>query len=216
MIKEMMGAMKMKRLFTICLITILLIVLTACSSKTGTTKILSKEGVAPYALSESDTDLLRLLGLEKDTNIISFKAPKEARSVKVNAYVLDEDGTWQDTGGGAVLLSRDADPNDNLEGEFTMMLKENYAVDFSINMKGRSTFKTNALDVDQEVMASSIGFLTEFQEIEINKEIPVAMMIYNHGTSMKSFALSDFYSPSAFEGMDLVQVVTLTFTDESN
>jgi hypothetical protein len=49
--------------------------------------------------------------------------------------------------------------------------------------------------------------------IEINKEIPIAIMIYDTGVMMRAYSLEDFFSPSRFEKMNLVQAVTLTFTD---
>jgi len=54
----------------------------------------------------------------------------------------------------------------------------------------------------------------QFQGIEMDKEIPVAIMVYDSGTIMRSYSLQDYFEPSKFEGMDLVQVVTLTFRGE--
>ncbi|WP_211263245.1 hypothetical protein [Lysinibacillus contaminans] len=207
---------RIRKFFTIFLVIVSTIVFSACSNNTDIPKSLSKEGVAPYELSESDTYLLESLGLEKDTNIVSFKAPKTARSLKVNVYTLKDDDTWSVMGGGQVLLGPDANPDDSLEGTFAMILKDNYAVDFNINTTALASYKTDTLDVDYEILASSIGFLTDFQKIEINKEIPVAIMIYDSGSSMESYAMEDFFSPSRFEEMDLVQAVTLTFTDENH
>lgn len=205
----------MRKIFTIFLVMALTTVLSACSNNTDSPKLLSKEGVAPYDLSESDTYLLESLGIKNDTTIISFKAPKTAKSLKVNVYVLNDDDTWHVIGDGQVLLGQDTNPDDRLEGTFTMMLKDNYAIDFNINTMGMASFQTETLDVDSEITASLKGFLTDFQKIEINKEIPVALMVYDSGSSMRSYAMEDFFSPSSFEDVDLVQAVTLTFTDEN-
>lgn len=211
--KEEIGT---RRFFTVLLVIVMTIVISACSNNTDTPKLLSKEGVAPYELSESDTYLLQSLGLEKDTNIISFKAPKAAKNLQVNVYVLNDDDTWDVIGSGGVSLGQDANPDYRLEGTFAMMLKDDHAIDFNINTMGRASYQTEKLDVDYEIVSSSKGFLTDFQEIEMNKEIPVAIMIYDSGTSMRSYAMADFFSPSKFDEMDLVQAVTLTFTDEAN
>jgi len=197
------------------LVIISSIVFSACSNNTEMPKSHTKEGVAPYELTESDTYLLRSLGLEKEINIVSFKAPKTAKSLKVNVYTLQEDDTWSVIGDGQIFLGADANPDDNLEGTFAMKLKDNYAIDFNINTTAMVSYKTDTLDVDYEILASSEVYLTEFQKIEINKEIPVAMMIYNDSSSMKSFTMGDFFSPSRFEEMDLVQAVTLTFIEEN-
>ncbi len=39
-------------------------------------------------------------------------------------------------------------------------------------------------------------------------------MVYDSGTSVQSYSLQDYFEPSKFSEVDLVQVVTLTFTDE--
>jgi hypothetical protein len=223
----------MRKVFTIFL-AIVIIVCSACSNKTfipkalskkevapqelseSGTYLLSKEGVAPYALSESDNYLLQSLGLESATNIISFKAPKTVKSLKVNVYVLNDTGTWNVLREGQVSLGQDANPEDRLEGTIAMIFKENYAIDFNINTRGRASYQTDTLDVDYEITQSSKGFLNEFQTIELNKEIPVAIMIYDSGYSMRTYSMEDFFSPSRFADMDIVQAVTLIFSDETN
>lgn len=206
----------MKKFFALFLMMVVTIVLSACSNNAGELKSLSKEGIAPYKFSKNETYVLELLGIKMDTNFVTFKAPKTARGLNVNAYILNDDGTWKDIGGLGVSLGQDADADERLEGTLAMLLKENYAIDFNIHTKARSSFKTGALDVDFETMAFARAFLTDFQKIELNKEIPVALMVYDDGNSMRSYELEDFFSPSVFEGMDLVQVVTLTFTDETD
>lgn len=185
----------------------------ACSLNTSLPASLREEGVAPYEMSESELYLFRSLGIEQDTNILSFKAPETAKSLKVNVYVLDDNQIWRIIGGGQVSLGEDASPIDRLEGTFAMMLKDNYQIEFNISIEGRASYRTDILDVDNEILASARSFLNDFQRIEIDKEIPVAIMVYDSGTSIRSYCMDDFFSPSKFHGMDLVQAVTLTFLD---
>ena len=205
--------MKRKILFPLILIIIAMVIV-ACSNTTDSPKLLTKEGITPYDLSESEKYILQSFGMEGNSQIISFHAPKEAITLNVNVYRLEVDKSWKSIGGGAVSIGTDREPIDQLTGTFTMQLKENYEIDFNINTSGRASFKTNEIILDAETMASTKGFLQEFQKIEINKEIPVALMVYDSGTSMRSYSLQDYFDPSKFEGMDLVQVVTLTFTDK--
>lgn len=204
----------MRKVIAIFLNIVTILLFSSCTGNTDAPKMLSKEGIAPYDLSEGEMYLLQSLGLDLNTNIVSFKAPEAAKSLKVNVYLLNDKGTWDVTGGGQVSLGQDAGPDARLEGTFAMMLKDNFAISFSINTKGRALYKTDKLDVNYEIVASSKVFLSDFQEIEINKEIPVAIMIYDSGNSMKSYSIDDFFSPSKFEDMDLVQAVTLIFTDD--
>jgi hypothetical protein len=204
----------MKRLFSLILIFAIAMALVACSNKIDTPNLLTKEGVAPYELSESEKYILQSFGMQDNSQIISFHAPKEAITLNVNVYKLEGDKNWSRIGGGAISIGRDRKPAEQLTGTFTMQLKENFAIDFNINASGRASFKTDEIVLDTETMASTKGFLQEFQKIEINKEIPIAFMVYDSSTSMRSYSLQDYFEPSKFDGMDLVQVVTLTFTDK--
>jgi len=198
-----------KKIFAIFVVIITIVFFSGCSNNTGTSKLLSKEGIKPYELSESDTYLLQTLEIQDDINIISFKAPKAAKSLKVNVYVLNSNYNWDVIGGGQVY----AEPDSRLEGTFAMMLKDNYAINFNINTIGRASYQTDELNFDDNIAAFSKFFLRNFQRIEINKEIPIAIMIYDTGVMMRAYSLEDFFSPSRFEKMNLVQAVTLTFTD---
>lgn len=95
-----------------------------------------------------------------------------------------------------------------------MLLKENYSIDININTNGRALYKTGELTFNPEGIVSTRGFLMEFHNIELNKEIPVAVMAYDSGSSIQSYSLQDYFEPSKFKGMDLAQFVTLTFTDK--
>lgn len=204
----------MKRLISVGLLFIMIVTLTACSGKADSPKLLTKEGIAPYELSESENYILQSFGMEGTSQIVSFNAPKEVISLNVNVYRLEAGGKWDNIGGGAISIGADRKPTDQLTGTFTMQLKENHAIDFNINASGRASYKTEEILLEREALASVKGFLQDFQDIEINTEIPVALMVYDSGTSMRSYSLQDYFEPSKFEGMDLVQVVTLEFSDK--
>lgn len=55
-------------------------------------------------------------------------------------------------------------------------------------------------------------FLTEFQEMELDEEIPIALLAYDVSSFSENLPLSDFFTPANLEGINLVQAVTLTFT----
>ena len=206
--------MKMKRFFFLILIFAIAMTLVACSNKTDIPKPLTKEGVAPYELTESEKHILQSFGMEDNSQIISFHAPEEAITLNVNVYKLEGGENWSSVGGGAISIGTEREPAKQLTGTFTMQLKENFAIDFNINTSGRASYKTDEILLDTELMALTKGFFQEFQKIEINKEIPIALMVYDSGTSMRSYSLQDYFDPSKFDGMELVQVVTLTFTDK--
>lgn len=203
----------MKRFFSITVLLALLLTLVACSGKAEAPKLLEKEGIAPYTLSESEKYLLQSLDLEGNSQIISFHAPKEAKALNLNVYRLEEGQQWSNIGGGGISLDADQEANDSLIGTFTMQLKEDYSIDFVINAGGKATYKTEAVVLDSEILTSTKGFLQEAQDIILNEEIPVALMVYDSGTTMRSYTPQDYFEPEKFAEMDLVQVVTLEFSD---
>ncbi|WMJ77488.1 MULTISPECIES: hypothetical protein [unclassified Sedimentibacter] len=206
--------MKRERFFLLILIVTIAMALVACSNKATLPKLLTKEGIVPYELSENEKYILQSFGMEGNSQLISFHAPKEAITLKVNVCKLENDKNWSRIGGGAISIGTEREPIKQLTGTFAMQLKENYAIDLNINAGGRASYRTDEIMLSAETMSSTKGFLQEFKKIEINKEIPVALMVYDSGTSMRSYSLQDYFSPSKFGGMDLVQVVTLTFSDK--
>ncbi|WP_069999947.1 hypothetical protein [Cellulosilyticum sp. I15G10I2] len=204
----------MRKFFSVVLIVVMVIALAGCLGNKDTSTLLNKEGIAPFKLTERESYLLQSFGMENNSQIITFNAPKEAITIEANVYRLNDRDDWESIGGGAMSLGNERIPVDKLTGTFTTLLNENYTIDFHINCSGRGSYTTNDIDVASEYMVSSKTFLREFQDIEINKEIPVAIMVYDSGPRMQSYSLQDYFEPSRFDQMDLVQVVTLTFTDK--
>ena len=55
--------------------------------------------------------------------------------------------------------------------------------------------------------------LEDFKNIELNKEIPLAIMVENKGEEIISYNINNFIDTAKFEGFDYVQAVTLIFED---
>lgn len=204
----------MKKLVSIFLFIAMIMTLVSCSKTESNFKLLDKEGIAPYELSDRDKYLLQAFNIDNNYQIISFKAPKEAVTLRVNVYSLKDGSNLESLGECAVSIGSEREADEQSAGTFTMSLKENYSMDLNINTNGRASYKTEELTFDSEGIASTRKFLTEFHDIELNKEIPVAVMVYDSGSSIQSYSLQDYFEPSKFKGMDLAQFVTLTFTDK--
>lgn len=131
-----------------------------------------------------------------------------------NVYRLSADCAWENIGGGSISIGAEKKPVDHLSGTFAMQLDDAYCLSLNINCAGQYSFKTNPVLPEPEIAVSTTEFLQEFQCIELNKEIPVALMVYDNGSSMRVCTLQDYFSPEKFSGIDLVQVVTLEFSDK--
>lgn len=191
----------------------IILIFSACANNNGKLESLTKEGIAPCQLSNREILLLQSFNMEKTSHIIEFNAPAEAISLSVNIYQLNT-GNWDIIDGGAISIGDEREPINSLKGTFAMKINDDYTIDYIINCAGLASYKTKGLTVETEIASSANLFLQDFQEIEVNKEIPVALMVYDNGTSMRSFSLQDYFEPSVFEGMDVVRAITLTFSDE--
>ena len=204
----------MKNIVVRSMAAVLLVCLTACSSAARPQGEPHQASIAPYELTERETELLQALGLKDRTGIMAYNPPEGAKSAAVKVYRLKEDGTW-DTGTGAALGFEASESGALRDGLFTMILGENYSIEFHISHDGsRMSSKSDEIILDTESIASTTGFLENAAEIELNQEIPVAFMVYDSGGHMPGASVENFFDPSDFQGMDLVQAVTLTFSDE--
>lgn len=77
----------MKKLAFICLFIMSILSLSACSNLSDT-----KMGIGPYPLNERDQSLLESFALLDQSQLLSFNAPKEATSLMIHLYSLDESG----------------------------------------------------------------------------------------------------------------------------
>lgn len=206
--------MKGKRFYLIIGILIATVIVFACLKNTDAFKTLAREGVQAYELSEKEKELLSSFGMEGNSHIISFNAPKELTSLELKAYKLKDNKEWEVISSGGISIARDRQPIDRLFGSLTMQLLEDHVIQCNINTAGRASFKTDKIILDGEEMASLKVFLQDYQEIERDREIPLALMVYDGKTSMRNYSLEDYFNPTKFQGVDLVQVLTLTFKAE--
>ena len=218
----------MKKAAALTLAAVLSLGLCACGSEAAsqTATVLNGAGIAPYSLSQGEKDVLEAFGMFGRSKLIAFCGPEGASGLTVHVYRLGMDGTWEETGGGSIGLgqggisqgqSGEAGAAGNvsegaLEGTFALELGKDYTVSFRINSQGTASYETEPIFLEKEIVGSAVGFLEEFREMELDEEAPVAVMAYDSGTRMRSFSTEDYFEPSKFEGIDLVQAVTLEFT----
>lgn len=152
--------------------------------------------------------------MEGNSQIISFNAPKEVISLEVKVYKLGDSKKWDIIGTGGISIGKEREPIDKLFGTFTMQLRKGYVIEYNINTIGRASFITDEIILYKEEIVVMKGFLQEYQYIEIDKEIPVAIMVYSSRKTLKNYSLEDYSDPTKFGEKDLVKVVTLTFKGE--
>lgn len=169
-------------------------------------KYLEKEGIAPYDLSEGEEYILDVMNIKKDTLLVSYNATENTKMLMVRVYNLN-DGQWDEIGNLAFVIA-----DDNKHGTISIMEKDNYVLELSTIS---ASAKSEKIDDENEYVQSQKTVINDFQNIELNKEMPVAIYINDSDTAGVPIELSEFSDPSNFEGIDLVRAVTFEFMDET-
>lgn len=179
-------------------------------------------GVRPYNLSDENMDLLKVLNLEEKANILSFKAPRTTKNIKANICILEEGRTWKviDRLSMKIEDKHFYYNDDVLKGTFSMIISDVNTKEMNINigpsilslMRDRGEYRMYS-DMYKGNFVSSSIFLEDFKKIELNKEIPVAIMVKNIGGEISSYNINSFFDTAKFEDMDYVEAVTLIFED---
>lgn len=169
-------------------------------------KYLEKEGIAPYDLSEGEEYILDVMNIKKDALLVSYNATENSKMLMVRVYNLN-DGQWDEIGNLTFVIA-----DDNKHGTISIMEKDNYVLELSTVSAYTESEK---IDDENEYVQSQKTVINDFQNIELNKEIPVAIYINDSDTAGVPIELSEFSDPSNFEGIDLVRAVTFEFMDET-
>ena len=102
-----------------------------------------------------------------------------------------------------------------MDGVLALEIQEDHSIALHINSLGRVSCETEPIALETEIVGSAVRFLDEFVPMELGQELPVALMLYDSGSRMELPGLEDYFAPEKFSGIDLVQAVTLRFSEEA-
>lgn len=196
--------MKRKLLKALALLFALVLISTGCQQAA------TKNVVAPYSLTGSQKELLQYLNMSDTAMLFSYRSPDETLSVTASSYVLEQ-GAWVKNGEGTIFWDGQ-DKEHTPEGVFTLIFQEDRSFEMSLSAQGTSSFRSDPIEFSGDLTSFSHARLSEEQEIQLDQEIPVALFVADSGNSMPSFSTDTYFSPEAFQDMDVVQAVTLTFS----
>ena len=182
----------------------------ACVDEDGVSALLPDQpGAQPLPLSEDAAYLLQVFDLDNSAQLLALQAPEGAVGLEVTVYRLGDDLAWKKTGGGEVI---GGSPED-VSGVFAMEAGQDQVVSLHFHGGGVGyAIETDPMPTPEAYGYSMNVFLTEFQEMELDEEIPIALLAYDVSSFSENLPLSDFFTPANLEGINLVQAVTLTFT----
>lgn len=191
----------------------LLTILTACNASNTSNK-LEEATLKSYPFTAQEQHLLSSLGLIHQAEMISFYAPHEAITLKINIYQLNHNGEWESIDNTGISIGEEREPSDYLAGTLAIIFDQNQIQQFTIHTDSSGiTYKAPQL-ITQSYDLSARALLTADKKIRLNEEIPVALWVATSTGSLPSFSVESFETPSRFQTLDVVQALTLTFTEE--
>ena len=165
-------------------------------------------------LTESTQDVLEAFGMGDTACLLSFRGPEEAITLRLRVHHLGEDGAWEEDNAWGTSIGEDRTPVDRLSGTLAIQLQEDGSLGFHIR-SGGGLASCQTEPIGLEPAASARCFLTESRDLPLNQEVPVALLLYGvDGDGIPVCSLEDFADPSRLSGLELVQAVTVEFTDQ--
>lgn len=201
----------MKRARTCMLILFLALLLWGCGSNAKPAMY-----IEPAQLTEEETDIVNLLGINQGQRIFDFKVDETVQVMNISVYEL-VDGQWdafiggQEHSNGRVFTDpkgRIALTFDHLgDGIREALQSENYS---------GSTAMDIIRDPDPEGTSWATSLLSHQEEIRYEEEIPLAIQVVTTKNEIRSFDTSYFFHPEEYEqyGYDHVYAVTVLFSQK--
>ena len=197
----------MRRRFLPGLLAAVLLFLPACS---GTA---ADASISPD-LTESTQDVLEAFGMAGTASLLSFQGPEEAITMNIRLYELGPSG-WEETEKGGLSIGTEREPVDRLTGVFAVQLREDRGIDLYVDKMASYRWDPPE-ELEETYAAVWKGFLQEFCKAELNAEIPVVLIVYTNETRFEMSQipqLQDYFAPENLSGNEVVQVITVEFTE---
>ena len=189
----------MKRIYTVLLLLTCLINLTACSSANDNIDTMY---IKPTEFSEETMEVLDLFDDEIQFFDISTNDTVKSHTVSIWVY---RDGEWHEDG-------KSYGEAEFLGNRYAIRLTETSCELYSIDDNGHTKAKYPKLDTTFDESTAKISWkLNHEQPIELNKEIPLWVLIGSNATSFQVSAIEkDFREIDCTAGI----AITITVSDE--
>lgn len=163
-------------------------------------------GIVPDDYVSLSAKMFDILGLDTKEDIYVYNVPQEAKVIYIEAYSFDGSG-WKnvwDSGAGITAPS-------HMSGEISIEIKRDYSLKISGDYF-RAT--TKPLTLSENIDDVTVLKLDDFWELELDKEVPVYMILADEDKKEFSYNLEDYPSTENLDGVDIAQILTIEFSSE--
>lgn len=204
--------MRTKRFISLLLAALTLLALTACGAEKDKEKDDGAMTIQPAQLSEEETALTELLGLEmRSYSIFDFQV-SGVKSIKLSAYEL-VGSEWSPVGIGLMSSASDG------AGRVALMLgkmNEGATIRYQCESGGGGT-KFVMPGGEETGLFYATSTLTASTPVELEQEIPLAIQIATSQSEILSYDVQYFGMPREYtkHGYEHVYAITVTFSASS-
>lgn len=163
-------------------------------------------GIVPDDYVSFSAKMFDILGLDTKEDIYVYNVPQEAKVIYIEAYSFDGSG-WKnvwDSGAGITAPS-------HMSGEIAIEIKKDYSLKISGDYFSSTT---KPLTLSENIENVTVLKLDDFWEFELDKEVPVYMILADEEKKEFSYNLEDYPSTENLDGVDIAQVLTIEFSSE--
>lgn len=198
--------MNLKKGLSILLCFILMYSIVGCNKFDDNNMTIEKS-----KLSKDEKNIFELTKVNTSVEIWDYDVDETIKSISFNCYELDENNKWQAISGGGSLLA------EAKQGRISLAF-DKILDGIKISIQGKngtiSSSHESENSVDLKSMSYTTSFLSSQSNIEIDKEIPIAIQIFDSDNEIFSGDVNKFYEPNEFEkyNYDHVYAVTITFS----
>lgn len=207
----------MKRKISVLLAALLLCgMLGGCGASGGTAQTDAGMQLTPAQLSEDETELLGLAGVQPSEFVLyDYQTDENLRCITIQRYILSDALAWEPADSGFYQTYSDTPLAPDGRFALTGKADSGYTLQFSADGLGDVS---HAPDLPESVAtaptAIGVGAQLEAVPIVYGEEIPLFVRTFRDKSELYVYdAARDFIDPSRFEGDLFTEAYTVTFSD---
>ena len=205
----------MKRKISVLLAALLLCgMLGGCGASGGTAQTDAGMQLTPAQLSEDETELLGLAGVQPSEFVLyDYQTDENLRCITIQRYILNDALEWEPVNEYQARMF-DETP---ISPSGRISLTEEAGKSFTVNIRADgATYRYGAPDLPDglpQITAHGFGSQSGPAGIVYGEEIPLLVRTFRADDSVYVYSADNFYDTARFEGDLFTEAYTVTFSD---
>lgn len=189
-------------------------ILSSCGASGGTAQTDAGMQLTPAQLSEDETELLGLAGVQPSEFVLyDYQTDENLRCITIQRYILNDALEWEPVNEYQARMF-DETP---ISPSGRISLTEEAGKSFTVNIRADgATYRYGAPDLPDglpQITAHGFGSQSGPAGIVYGEEIPLLVRTFRADDSVYVYSADNFYDTARFEGDLFTEAYTVTFSD---